>query len=158
MGDLHPGRAPVYWPLNAMRSFCTLGTQTAPNPNVSASVLDCRDDVVYSEFLFLQTSWCQKAQFWFYMTTTLFPQACSESFPESFHSLATLRWACICAFSSRETLQALRDFSPLRHSVLSVVLLTAFRSLTSYSHVVLGWSTSSWSSIPIRQDLTWRIR
>uniref|UniRef100_A0A3Q4MSJ0 Regulator of G protein signaling 17 n=1 Tax=Neolamprologus brichardi TaxID=32507 RepID=A0A3Q4MSJ0_NEOBR len=34
-----------------------------------------------------------------------FPQACSESFPESFHSLATLRWACICAFS------------PLRHSV-----------------------------------------
>ncbi len=44
--------------------------------------------------------------------------------PESFRcSLANFRWACTCAFLSRETLRALQDFSPSRRSVTNCFLV-----------------------------------
>ena len=71
-----------------------------------------------------------------------FSQASSGS---SRCSLANFRRACTCAFFSRGTLRTQQDFNPSRCSVLLMVLFvtvvpTAFRSLTSSSCVVLGWS------------------
>ncbi len=38
--------APVHWPLNVVKSSCTLSRETAPKHYVSTSVLDCRDGVL----------------------------------------------------------------------------------------------------------------
>ncbi len=69
--------------------------------------------------------------------------------PQHFHPvilwiLANIRWACRCAFLSRGTVRALRDFIPFWRSVLPNVFLVtmvpaALRSLIRSSRVVLGW-------------------
>ncbi len=37
---------PDHWPLNVMKSSCTLSRETVPKHDVSTSVLDCRDAVL----------------------------------------------------------------------------------------------------------------
>ena len=70
----------------------------------------------------------------------------SQSSSESSRCLfANFRWACTCTFLSRGTLWVLHDFSPLRCSVLLIVILVtlvpaALRSSTSSCCIVLGCS------------------
>jgi len=59
-------------------------------------------------------------------------------------SLANLRQTVTCAGLSRGNFRAMHDFKPWRLSVLptatlETVLSALYRSVTSSSHVVLGW-------------------
>ena len=104
---------------------------------------------LYSAFLFLQTRRVKMMPNSAILVSSdhiTFSQASSSSSSSSSRcSLANFRRACTCAFFSRGTLHAQQDFNPSRCSVLLMVLFvtvvpTAFRSLTSSSCVVLGWS------------------
>ena len=100
---------------------------------------------LYSAFLFLQTRQVElmlNSSILVPSDHITFSQASSGS---SRCSLANFRRACTCAFFSRGILRPQQDFNPSRCSVLLMVLYvtvvpTAFRSLTSSSCVVLGWS------------------
>ena len=100
---------------------------------------------LYSAFLFLQTRRVELMPNSSILVSSdhiTFSQASSGS---SRCSLANFRLAYICAFFSRGTLRAQQDLNPSRCSVLLMVLFVtvvpiAFRSLTSSSCVVLGWS------------------
>ena len=100
---------------------------------------------LYSAFLFLQTWRVELMPNRSILVSSdhiTFSQVSSGS---SRCSLANFRQACTCAFFSRGSLPAWQDFNPSQCSVLLMVLFvtvvpTAFRSLTSSSCVVLGWS------------------
>ena len=100
---------------------------------------------LYSAFLFLQTRRVELMPNSSILVSSdhiTFSQASSES---SRCSLANFRQACTCAFFNRGTMHRQQDFNPSRCSVLLMVLFvtvvpTAFRSSTSSSCVVLGWS------------------
>ena len=100
---------------------------------------------MYSAFLFLQTRRVELMPNSSILVSSdhiTFSQTSSGS---SRCSLANFRRACTCAFFSRGTLCAQQDYNPSRCSLLLMVLFvtvvpTAFRSLTSSSCVVLGWS------------------
>ncbi len=82
-----------------------------------------------------ELSWCQRAGFWFHLTTTLSVLV---------WIIGKLQTGCTCAFLRRGTLRALEDSSPSRRSVLPIVFLVtmvpaALRSLTRSSRVILGW-------------------
>ena len=119
---------------------------------------------LYSAFLFLQTRRVELMSNSSILVSSdhiTFSQASSGS---SRCSLANFRQACTCVFFSRGTLRTQQDFNPSRYSVLLMVLFvtvvpTAFRSLTSSSCVVLGWSQTFLIIIDIpRQDLVWSPR
>ena len=111
---------------------------------------------LYSAFLFLQTRQVKLMPNSSILVSSehiTFSQASSGS---SRCSLANFRWACTCAFFSRGTLREQQDINPSRCSVLLMVLFvtvvpTAFRSLTSSSCVVLGWSLTFLIIIDILQ-------
>ena len=135
---------PIHPLLDTVKSSCPLSWETPPKHKVSTSMLHSGDGVL-GVVLFLQTQRVELMPNGSILVSSdhiIFSLAFSGS---SRCSLANFRWACTCAFFSRGTLRAQQDFNPSRCSVLRMVLFvtvapTAFRSLTSSSCVVLGWS------------------
>ena len=132
------------------------GSNHRPCGSKSSTLTTMLQPALYSAFLFLQTRRVELMPNSSILVSSdhiTFSQASSGS---SSCSMANFRRACTCAFFSRGTLRAQQDFNPSRCSVLLMVLFvtvvpTAYRSLTSSSCVVLGWSLTFLIIIDIPQ-------
>ncbi len=112
-----------------------------PPPSFTVGMVFLR---FYSSFFFLQTRRVEFIPKSYILVSPDHMTVSHASSGSSRWSLATFRRAWTCADLSRGTL-ALQDFNPWWCSVLlmvtvDTVVLVLFRSLTRYSHVVLGWS------------------
>ncbi len=136
---------PIHRPFDTVQLSCPLSRNTPPKHNVSTSVFDSENGVLWSHRQHFSSSenselsWCNRAWFWSQhgLNHNTFTQFSSES-------LANFRQARTCAILSKGTVRALQDFSNSRCSVLPIVFLVtmvpaALRSLTTSSRVVLGW-------------------
>src|SRR4029434_5013564 len=127
---------------DAVESSCTLGRETAPKHNVSTSMLDGRDGVIFS--ILPPPNVASRVDAKDLDFVLICPHPASQSSLESFKcSLANFRRPCTCASLSRGTLRVLQYFKPLRRSVLPMVFLVTvvpavLRSFTSAPCVVLG--------------------
>ena len=136
---------PIHPSLDMVKSSHPLSRETPPKHKISTYMLHSGDGVlgvVLSIYLPPNTELMPNSSILVSSDHITFSQASSGS---SRWSLANFRRACTCTFFSRGTLRAQQDFNPSRCHVLLMVLFvtvvpTAFRSLTSSSGVVLGWS------------------
>ena len=136
-----PVHGPIHPPLDTVKSSCRLSRETPLKHKVSTAMLHSGDGVlgvVLSISLPARNTAMPNSSILVSSDHITFSQTSSGS---SRCSLANFRWACTCAFFSRGTLCVQQDFNPSRCSVLLMTVVpTAFRSLTSSSCVVLGWS------------------
>src|SRR4029434_9959236 len=132
--------------------------ETAPKHNVSTSMLDGGDGVIFSILPPLNAASRVDAEELDF--GLIGPHSVSQSSLESFKcSLTNFRQPCTCASLSRGTLRALQDFKPLRRSVLPMVFLVtvvpaALRSFKSSPCVVLRlFCTFRMITAPARGDI-----
>ncbi len=133
---------PVHRPFDAVQLSCPLSRKTPPKHEVSTSMFDGGDGVLWVIGSIPpppnMVSWVDAKELDFGLI-----------WPQHFHPvllwiIGKLQTGCTCTFLSRGTLRVLQDFSPSRRSVLPIVFLetmvsAALRSLTRSSHAVLGW-------------------
>ena len=130
---------PIHSPLDAVES-CTLGRETAPKHNVSTSMLDGGDGVIFSILPPPNTaSRVDAKELDFGLTTSCLP-ILLRIIQVFIGKLQTALYMC---FLEQGTLRVLQYFKPLRRSVLPMVFLVtvvpaALRSFTSSPCVVLG--------------------
>ena len=149
-----PVHGPIHPPLDTVKSSCPLSWETPPKHNHTSQWGWCSWGCThhFSSSKNGVSSWWQLALFWSHLTTSPSPK------PPPDHP--GVLWQTsdrpVHVPSSTEEPCAQQDFDPSRCNVLRMVLFvtvvpTAFRSLTSSSYVVLGWSLTFLIIIDIPQ-------